>query len=156
MNPLEDDEDPWPDEPDEFDPDSVGPETPDVEPEVDVPSVDSFGAAADVDEDIFRAFWGSVVFLNVAIAALAVGAMLVYFRGDWSTGGPALLIGALSAAFVGRFYLTYLSARGGDGAPERSAAERSADLRPADEDAPADGGRPADPADRDDGAGTDR
>lgn len=161
MKPFEDDEDPRPGEPEEFDPDSVGPEIPDVEPEVDVPSVDALGAAADVDEDIFRAFWGAVVFLNVAVAALAVAAMLVFFRGDWSTAGPAALIGLVSAAFVGRFYLTYLSARDdaddadeepvtGEGGPgdgdvrDAVSGDRRADAR-----APADGPR------RDGGTGDD-
>lgn len=148
MNPLEDDEDPWPDEPDEFDPDSLGPETPDVAPDLD----GSVEGAADVDEDIFRAFWGSVVFLNVGIAALSVGAMLVYFRGDWATGGPALLIGLVAVAFVGRFYRTYLDAREEDDpapapapAPGDDGSDTAADTGATDDGTP-------DP----DGAGPDR
>lgn len=152
MNPLEDDEDPWPDEPDEFDPDSLGPETPDVEPDVD----SSFESAADVDEDIFRAFWGAVVFLNVGVAALSVGAMLVYFRGDWSTGGPAIVVGLVAVAFVCRFYLTYLSARGDgdtDGARDVSWDDDDA---PDDVNGPTGRERPPEPADRDRGTGSDR
>ena len=92
-----------PDEPDEFDPDSLGPETPDVEPDLE----ESFEAAAEVDDELFRAFWGAAVFLNVAVAALALGAMLIYFRGDWEAGGAALLVGAVAAFFTARYYLGY-------------------------------------------------
>ena len=99
-----------PDEPDEFDPDSLGPETPDAELDVE----ESFEAAADVDEELFRAFWGAAVFLNVAVAALALGAMLVYFRGDWETGGGALLVGVVAALFTARFYLGYTRDGGGE------------------------------------------
>jgi len=101
VNPLEEDEgNAWPDEPDEFDPDDVGPETPDSTPTL----RESFGAAADVSEDLFRAFWASVLFLNVALAALSIGAMLVYFRGDYASGGPALLVGTVAAFATARYY----------------------------------------------------
>lgn len=152
MNPLEDDEDPWPDEPDEFDPDSLGPETPDVEPEV----ASSFEAAADVDEDIFRAFWGAVVFLNVGVAALSVGAMLVYFRGDWATGGPAMAIGLVAVAFVGRFYLTYLSARENEDTDGAGDVTSTADDAPGDGTGAAERERPPEPAYRDGRTGSDR
>ena len=98
-----------PDEPDEFDPDSLGPDPPDVEPDLE----ESFEAAADVDDDLFRAFWGAAVFLNVAIAALAIGLMLVYFRGDWRNGGGALLVGAVAAVFAARYYFGYTRSDGG-------------------------------------------
>jgi hypothetical protein len=104
VNPLEDDEDAWPNEPEEFDPESLGPESPGSS-SVDSQVKESLGATADVDEDLFRAFWGAVVFLNVALAALSIGAMLVYFRGDWAMGGPALLVGTIAAGFTVRFYL---------------------------------------------------
>ena len=101
VNPLEEDEgNAWPDEPDEFDPDDVGPETPDSTPTL----RESFGAAADVSEDLFRAFWASVLFLNVALAALSIGAMLVYFRGDYASGGPALFVGTVAAFATARYY----------------------------------------------------
>lgn len=98
-----------PDEPDEFDPDSVGPDVPDVEPDLE----ESFANLDEVDDDLFRAFWGAAIFLNVAIAALAIGLMLVYFRGDWRNGGGALLVGTVAAAFAARYYLGYT--RGDDG-----------------------------------------
>lgn len=100
-----------PDEPDEFDPDSLGPdvpEAPDVEPDLE----DSFDLQ-DVDEELATAFWGAAFFLNVAIAALAIGLLLVYFRGDWRNGGAALLAGTVAAVFTARYYLGYT--RGDDG-----------------------------------------
>lgn len=105
MNPLEDDEDAWPDEPEEFEPENLGPEAPDTSSNIDSRVKDSLGATADMEEGVFRAFWGAVVFLNTALAALSIGAMLVYFRGDWAMGGPALLIGTIAAGFTIRFYL---------------------------------------------------
>lgn len=105
MNPLEEDEEAWPDEPEEFDPDDIGPEPPDATSNIDSRVKASLGATADIDDEVFKAFWGSVVFLNVALAALSIGTMLVYFRGDWAMGGPALLIGAVAAVFTVRFYL---------------------------------------------------
>lgn len=99
MNPLDEDDERWPDEPEEFDPDSLGPETPDIEAAV--------AAGADVDEALFRAFWGAAIFLNIAVAAIAIGMLLVYFRGDWTRGGGAILVGLVAAAFTARFYLDY-------------------------------------------------
>ncbi|MFT4905923.1 MAG: hypothetical protein ACI8UR_002504 [Natronomonas sp.] len=120
MTPFDDEEgDPWPDEPEEFDPDSLGPETPDVEPDPE----EAMAAAADVDEDLFRAFWGAAVFLNVAIAALALGALLIYFRGDWTRGGQALLVGTVAALFTARFYFSYRP----DDAEDESTIDSEAD-----------------------------
>lgn len=115
MDPFGDEDDPWPDEPEEFDPDSLGPEAPDVEPDLE----ESFRALDDVDDDLFRTFWGAAVFLNVAVAALAIGAMLVYFRGDWTRGGPALVIGAVAAGFTLRFYLGFRRDREGSDAGDQ-------------------------------------
>lgn len=95
-----------PDEPDEFDPDSLGPdvpEAPDVEPDLET----SFENVGEVDDGLFEAFWGAVVFLNVALAALSIGAMLLYFQGDVRNGGGAIVIGLVSAAFAGRYYFGY-------------------------------------------------
>jgi hypothetical protein len=98
-----DEEDAWPDEPAEFDPDSLGPETPDVEPDLEA----SLPAAEDIDRELVRAFWGAAVFLNIALAAFALGAMLIYFRGDWSTGISAGGVGVVAALFTLRFYLDF-------------------------------------------------
>lgn len=95
-----------PDEPDEFDPDSVGPsvpEVPDVEPDLE----ETFADVDEIDDELLTAFWGAAVFLNVAIAALAIGLMLVYFRDDWGTGGGALVVGTVASIFAARFYFGY-------------------------------------------------
>jgi hypothetical protein len=101
VNPLDDDEEAWPDEPEELDPDELGPSAPDPASNVDT---DAAGAIGDVDEELLRSFWGAVFFLNVALLAVAVGSMLVYFRGDWSSGGAGLTVGGVSAVFAARYY----------------------------------------------------
>lgn len=107
MNPLEEEEDGWPDEPDEFDPDSLGPDPPDSTRSL----RDSLGATEAVPDDLFRAFWASVLLLNVALAALSIGAMFIYFRGDYGTGGLAMLIGAVAAAGTARYYWRFKTGR---------------------------------------------
>lgn len=44
-------------------------------------------------------FWTLVVLFNIAILAIAVGAMLLGFRGQWTPGGPLLVAGILAFAF---------------------------------------------------------
>lgn len=122
MNPLEEDEEnAWPDEPDEFDPDGVGPDPPDSTPTL----RESFGAAADVPDDVFRAFWASVLLSNVALAALSLGAMFVYFRGDYANGGPALLVGTVAALATARYYWRVKTGRYAE--PEADGDERDAE-----------------------------
>lgn len=105
MNPFEADEEdekePWPDEPPEFDPDSLGPEPPDPTPT----TRESIDATENVPDGLFRAFWASVLFLNVALAAVSIGLMLIYFRGDYETAGPLLLIGLVAGLGTARYYL---------------------------------------------------
>lgn len=102
MNPLEEneDDDAWPDEPDEFNPDSLGPDPPDSTRTI----RESLGATEDVSDELFRAFWASVLLLNVAIAALSIGAMFIYFRGNYETGLPAVLIGTVAGLATVRYY----------------------------------------------------
>ena len=100
MSPLEEDEERWPDEPDEFDPDSLGPDPPD--PTLD--QEETLAKSAEISDELFRAFWASTLFLNVAIAALAVGLMLIHFQGDYGNGIPALLVGSVAALSAGRYY----------------------------------------------------
>lgn len=111
MNPLEENEEAWPDEPDEFDPDSLGPDAPDPTPTI----RESLGAAESVPEGLFRAFWASVLFLNIALASLSLGVLLIYFRGDYGTGGPALLIGTVAALATARYYWRVKTGRYTDG-----------------------------------------
>jgi len=141
VNPLEEDEEKsWPDEPDEFDPDSLGPDPPDPTPTLQ----ESLDTAADVPDDLFRAFWASVLLLNVALAALSLGAMLVYFRGDYEAGGPALLIGAVAALATARYYWRFKTghyAETEDGNKERDVggSEETDDPAVTDRSASADG-----------------
>lgn len=100
MSPFEEDEERWPDEPDAFDPDSLGPDSSDPTLEMD----ESLTGGPEVSDELFRSFWASVLLLNVAIAALAIGAMLIHFRGDYSRGGPTLAIGAIAALSTARYY----------------------------------------------------
>ncbi|MWG36440.1 DUF7322 domain-containing protein [Halomarina oriensis] len=104
IDPFEEDrqDDPWPDEPEEFDPDSLA-------PSVDVPEAPGTPefSESDVDDDLFRAFWGAVVMLNVALLGLSLGPMFLYFWGDLRLGGGTTLIGLVSAVFAYRFYAGY-------------------------------------------------
>lgn len=144
MNPFEEDEEGWPDEPDEFDPDSLGPSPPDSTRSL----RDSLGATEAVPDGLFRAFWASVLLLNVALAALSIGAMFVYFRGDYGTGAPLILIGAVAATGTARYYWRFKTgeyAADGAGAADASdGVDDGADApgRHGDDTEPADGGEP--------------
>lgn len=109
MDPLDEagDSDPWPDEPDEFDPDSLGPDPPRP------PQVGT--GESDVDRETFRAFWGAVVMANVGLLLPSLGLMLWYFRG-MSTWGPVLV--AVGAVSLYRAYRTYRDYTSDDGAAE--------------------------------------
>ncbi|WP_436906677.1 DUF7322 domain-containing protein [Halosimplex marinum] len=92
---------------------SLGPDIPEVDvPEVDVPEVDhDYGDAdafdADVDPELRRTFWRLVVVFDVALLALSLGPMFVYFRGDWATGGPLFALGAVAFAYGVLTYRRY-------------------------------------------------
>ncbi|MFC7155238.1 hypothetical protein ACFQPA_07185 [Halomarina halobia] len=102
MNPFEEDEeDAWPDEPDEFDPDSLGPSVEYSAPE-DL-------ADADIPEDVFRAFWAVVVMANIGLFAASLGLMFIVFRGQLRLGGTVFAIGALALLFGYRYYRSYRS-----------------------------------------------
>ena len=90
-------------EPDEFDPGSLGPEAPGV----DTDSGDSVEIDGDVDEVLLRTFWGAVLSLNVAMAAVPLGLLLIYFRGDWELGGLAVAVGLIAAVATYRFYYVF-------------------------------------------------
>jgi hypothetical protein len=89
--------DPWPDEPDEFDPEARW-----SNPERDLPKIPRVRepevpeGAGDLDTDVASAFWASVFYLNVAFFALGLGPMLIVFRGQWKLGA-GLVIGGLLA-----------------------------------------------------------
>lgn len=90
--------DPEPDlEPEEFDPASLGPDVPEApEPEI-----------TESNTHVVRLFWKLVVVFNVAILALAIGVMLVAFRGQWDLGLQVFLLGVLTAAYGGARYYRF-------------------------------------------------
>lgn len=100
--------DPWPDEPDEPNPEDQwgNPERDLVQvpkaPKVSTPSV----SENDVPEDVARSFWAAVIFANIGLFGVSLGLMLIGFRGQWLWGGGAFVIGALALL---RTYLEYRS-----------------------------------------------
>lgn len=84
---LADPEDPYPE----------GIDGPTVEvPSVDVPSV----SAEDVrDSPILRLFVLQVVVWNLVLLAVSLGGMLIYFEGNWETGGRLVAAGAVLALY---------------------------------------------------------
>lgn len=112
----EDPDDPWPHEPDEFDPHSLGPGG-------DPGATDAEDAGQgddrpEVDRETFRAFWGAVVVVNVGLFLVSVGPMLVYFRGQTALGGGMALAGL--GAFVHAYVIYRRYRTEGDGDPEAS------------------------------------
>lgn len=113
----EDAEDPWPDEPAEFDPRSLGPGG--LTPE----GGEDDGEEAEVDRETIRAFYGAVVLANVGLFGVAVGPMLWYFRGHALLGGGMFVVGVVALTRVYRVKQEYQESRGergdelrGDGA----------------------------------------
>jgi hypothetical protein len=95
-------------DPDESDPDSPDPGTPSVGTDGgDAVEVDS----DDNDEGVLRTFYGAVISLNVAMAAVPLGLMLIHFRGDWELGGLAVLVGLVAALATYRFYYVFRRGR---------------------------------------------
>lgn len=76
----------WLDEPDEFDPDSLGP---------DVPSPPEPGT----NSEIITLFWKLVLVFNVALLGLSVGVMFIVFDGRWGLGLDLILVGAVLFAY---------------------------------------------------------
>jgi hypothetical protein len=133
VSPFEDDDDAWPDEPREFDPDSLapsvsGPETPGI----DVPEAPEFDG--DVPDDVARAFWSAVLLANVGLFGVCVGAMFVVFRGQLRLGGFLFGVGVLSLLFTYRRYLLFQR-----GHEERTAEESGGEAEDADADGNGDG-----------------
>jgi hypothetical protein len=102
-------------------PDLVEIERPGPEP----PSVgDDPGGAVDleadddVDEVLLRTFWSAVIAIDVAMAAIPLGLLLIYFRGDRVLGGLALAVGFVAAGAAVYCYRTFrVDRRDGEAAP---------------------------------------
>ena len=93
-------------------PEDAEPKPPDLGPEVpsvDVPGPDeglteSLTPESDVDPETHRTFWRLVVVIDVALLALTVGPMLIYFEGDWRRGLAMVSLGLLVSAYGLRTY----------------------------------------------------
>jgi len=113
--------DPWPDEPEETNPESRWGNPERDLPRIPTPSVEE----KDVDPEILETFWRSVVLANVALFGLSLGPMLVYFRGWWLWGGAAVALGAVAGLRVYQHYRAFDRRYNGDDEdgddPERNA-----------------------------------
>ncbi|MEF8840529.1 MAG: hypothetical protein V5A62_02730 [Haloarculaceae archaeon] len=107
---LEESGEAWPDEPEEFDPHSLGPETPSA-PEPPDPTAED----VEIPAELAKAFWAAVVFANVGLFAVSLGPMLVYFEGTTDVGLAVFLIGVLSLVFAYRRYHGYVHRNDGGG-----------------------------------------
>lgn len=108
--------DPWPDEPDEFDPEARwgdpehDPEARWGDPErelvenITIPEPPEPDLSDGVDSAVSKPFWASVILVNFAVFALSLGPMLIYFRGEWLIG-LGLVAGGTFA--LGRTYHLY-------------------------------------------------
>lgn len=103
MIPFGEDDD-WPDEPEEFDPDSLGPDVPRVERTAELTR-----KGADAPEEVQNAFWAAVLFANVGLMGVSLGAMLVFFRGDWVFGGGGLLVGTFALLMTYQRYRRFMN-----------------------------------------------
>ena len=115
MDPLGDDDGSG--DPDESDPDSPDSGTPSVGTdggdavEIDSDGGDAVEVDSDDDEGVLRTFYGAVISLNVAMAAVPLGLMLIHFRGDWELGGLAVLVGLVAALATYWFYYVFRRGR---------------------------------------------
>ncbi len=74
------------------------------DPERDLPRVPEVSSPdpGDADTELLTLFWASVVAANVALLGLALGPMLIVFRGNWKLGGVSVAVGAFA------LYRTYV------------------------------------------------
>jgi hypothetical protein len=102
VSPFEEDEDAWPDEPKEFDPNSLGPDVPKA------PSAPNL-AERDVPSDVANAFWAAVIFANVGLLGVSLGPMLWYFEGMAQLGGGIFLVGLVALGTTYRRYSSFMN-----------------------------------------------
>jgi hypothetical protein len=103
---LEESGDAWPDEPDEFDPERLGPEIPSAP--------DPTSDDVDVPPELAKAFWAAVIFANVGLLGVSLGPMLIFFEGRIDAGLVSFLVGVLGLAFAYRRYHGYMNRDGAD------------------------------------------
>lgn len=105
----------WPDEPDEETPeDRWGDPERDLPRAPEAPTVPD-PSGNDVPPDVAAAFWGAVVLVNVGLFAVALGPMLIFFRGQWEWGGGLFTVGALALAHAYQRYRRFRTERDADG-----------------------------------------
>jgi hypothetical protein len=114
------DDDEWSDEPEEFDPEHRW-----GRPERDLPSVPVAPkpetAETDVDPELFKTFWASVIFANLALFGLSLGAMLIGFRGNWTVGLVLVAVGTFALVRTWAYYVSFRD-RDGDEDDDRAGA----------------------------------
>lgn len=96
--------DPWPEEP--GDPYEKTEAEREAEPDLEelTPDVPDEGQA---DPELFRTFWTLVATINLGVLAVSLGLMLVGFRGRWTVGGAAFLLGVGVLAWSWYRYRAY-------------------------------------------------
>ena len=117
-------------EPEEVDPDGIGPDVPEAPEPPDMTEVD-------VDPGLQNRFWALVAVFNLALLAVSLGVMFVGFRGNWELGAQLTVAGVLLFGFgYYRYRKTKAALADGDGdgddgdgadKDESGAGDRSAD-----------------------------
>lgn len=107
-------------EPEEVDPDEIGPEVPEAPEAPDMTEVD-------VDPGLQNRFWALVGVFNLALLAVSLGVMFVGFRGNWELGGQLTVGGLLLFGFgYYRYRKTKAAlAEGGDGGGDGEGTDRN-------------------------------
>jgi hypothetical protein len=106
--------DPWPEEPEQPEPEPE-PESRWGNPEDDLPRIPTPDTdETDVDPEILETFWRSVLLANVAVLGVALGPMLIYFRGQWLFGLGAVAVGVIAGLRVYQHYRAFTSRHAGD------------------------------------------
>lgn len=95
---LSDDEE-NPHEPEEPDPDALG-------PQVDVPEPPDL-EDVDVPRELFVAFWTVVAMANVAVFGITVGALIIIAFGEWRLGLSGIGVGLVASVVGYRRYEDY-------------------------------------------------
>ncbi|MEF8902228.1 MAG: hypothetical protein V5A25_13565 [Halovenus sp.] len=78
-----------PHEPEEFDPNSLGP---------DVPTPPA--TPSDADSEVRGMFWVLVLIANVALMAGSLGLMFIVFQGKWTPGAQLVVVGLVLGLYV--------------------------------------------------------
>lgn len=132
------------------------------------PSIDGTEAEPDlrpenieVGSETSQHFWAAVFLANVALGGVAIGLMLIGFRGDWQVGGVLVLVGLLAGVRVRSVYRQFRDVRadaeeGDEGSEGESNKSRKSEGESGEDDAKKENGDDeADPSEALDGRPTD-